>query len=129
MQLFVLTLNPCIFLIKAPQTLYGHLSLCYHLTAVINTLMCLFHPDSRILFQPGPCMQTGKEMLWILLRYSSLWQISAPLQDLPSAWDGPSGLSHSGIGYHAQPPAVHDTGCRNKKHDQCDSTDRAMDDR
>lgn len=61
MQLFVLTLNPCIFLINAPQTLYGHLSLCYNLTVVINTLICLFHPESRILFQPGPCMQTGMD--------------------------------------------------------------------
>ena len=51
----------CIFIRKfSADPLYPHPQHCYNFTAVIKTLMCLFHPDSRTLFQPGLSYRLGR---------------------------------------------------------------------
>ncbi|WP_290455278.1 hypothetical protein, partial [Faecalibaculum rodentium] len=90
-------------------------------TAVIKTLMCLFHPDSRTLFQPGLSYRLGRRN-------------NGSLYDSPVAGKP---VCHHRIcqtaGGDFFPCKINVTFqvsiIRNKKHDQCSRTDRALDDR
>ena len=112
----------CIFIRKfSADPLYPHPQHCYNFTAVIKTLMCLFHPDSRTLFQPGLSYRLGRrtmDLYMILQLLANLCVITEFVRPLVGTF------FPCKINVTFQVSII-----RNKKHDQCSRTDRALDDR